>query len=132
MADALASFVKSHRHEAAPVKLFERIDGIPEAFGVVNICSTPGPWQSGKSTVVTLDGIHYQLRDSIKAKNELLPQYRANLPNAPIWLLLYSCWDVARSVPMPHGIREWSFPFEFDRVFFFSSMSACVKEIRRG
>jgi hypothetical protein len=57
MADALASFVKSHRHEAAPVKLFERIDGIPEGFVVVNICSTPGPWRSGKSTVVTLDGI---------------------------------------------------------------------------
>jgi hypothetical protein len=131
MADALASFVKSHRHEAAPVKLFERIDGIPEGFGVVNICSTPGPWRSGKSTVVTLDGIHHQLRDSIKAKNELLPQYRANLPNAPIWLLLYSCWDVARSVPMPHGIREWSFPTGFDRIFFFASSSVCVEEINR-
>ena len=131
MADALASFVKAHCHEATPVKLFERIDGIPEGFGVVNICSTPGPWHSGKSTVVTFDGIYRQLGDSIEAKNELLPQYRANLPNTPVWLLLYSCWDVARSVPMPHGIREWSVPSGFDRIFFFSSSSQCVEEIRR-
>jgi hypothetical protein len=131
MANALASFVKSHRHEATPIKLFERIDGIPEGFGVVNICSTPGPWRSGKSTVVTSDGVYRQLGDSIEAKNGLLPQYRANLPNAPIWLLLYSCWDVARSVPMPHGIREWSFSSGFDRVFFFASSSVRVEEIHR-
>ena len=131
MADALASFVKTHRHEAAPVKLFERIDGIPEGFGVVNICTTPGPWQSGKSSVVTFDGIYSQLADRIAAKEELLPKYRANLPNVPIWLLLYSCWDVARSVPMPHGIREWCYPFGFDRVFFFASSSVCVEEIHR-
>jgi hypothetical protein len=131
MADELANFVKAHCHEANPVKLFERIDEIPEGFGVVNICATPGPWRSGKSTVVTFEGIYSQLADSIESKEKLLPRYRANLPSVPIWLLLHSCWDVARSVPMPHGIREWSYPFGFDRAFFFSSSSVCVEEIHR-
>jgi hypothetical protein len=131
MADALANFVKAHRHEATPVKSFERIDGIPEGFGVVNICSTPGPWQSGKSFGTTFDEIYSQLASGIAAKDNLLSTYRANLPNVPIWLLLYSCFDVPRGVPMPHGIREWSYPFGFDRVFFFSSLSVCIEEIHR-
>jgi len=131
MADNLASFVKEHRHEAAPVKLFEKIDGIPEGFCVVNICSIPGPWDSGQSSVVTFERIYSQLAGTIAEKDKLLPTYRANLANVPIWLLLYSCWEVSRSVPMPHGIREWSCPFGFDRVFFFASSSACVEEIQR-
>jgi hypothetical protein len=131
MANELVNFVRAHCHEADPVKLFERIDEIPEGFGVVNICATPGPWRSGKSSVVTFDGIYSQLAHSIEVKEKRLPRYRANLPGAPIWLLLYSCWDVARSVPMPRGIREWSYPFGFDRVFFFSSSSVCVEEIHR-
>jgi hypothetical protein len=131
MARALASFVRAHCDEATPVKLFERIHGIPEGFGVVNICSDRGPWRSGKSMVVTLDGIHHQLGLRIETKSKRLPEYRANLPNALIWLLLYSCWDVVRSVPMPDGIREWSFPSGFDRVFFFVSSSQCVEEIQR-
>jgi len=131
MADALASFVKTHRHEATPVRLFERIDGIPAGFGVVNICATPGPWQSGKSSVVTFEGIYSQLAYSIAAKEKLLLLYRANLPSSPIWLLLYSCWDVSESVPIPHGIREWSYSFGFDRVFFFASSSVCLEEIQR-
>jgi hypothetical protein len=130
MANALANFVKEHGHEATPVKLFERLDGIPEGFGVVNICAGPGPWQSGQSTVATFDGIYTQLAIRIAEKNELLPTYRANLPNAPIWLLLHSCWEVARSVPMPHGIREWSQPFCFDRVFFFAASSDCIEGIQ--
>lgn len=33
---------------------------------------------------------------------------------------------------MPHGFAEWTFPFEFDRVFFFSSLSGKVEEIRKS
>lgn len=132
MADALATFVKAHCHEATPVKLFNRLHGIPEGFGVVNICSIPGPWCGGQSVAVTLEGIFSQLADRIASKDMLLPTYRANLPNAPIWLLLYSCWEVARSVPMPGTIREWAYPFGFERVFFFASSSQCVEEIRRA
>jgi hypothetical protein len=80
-ADALARFVREHCHEASPVKLFNRLDGIPEGFGVVNICLTPGPWFGGKSCGVTLEGIHGQLSRRIEEKNGLLSRYRANLPN---------------------------------------------------
>lgn len=128
-AEALARFVREHCHEATPVKLVNRLDGIPEGFGVVNICSTPGPWFGGKSCGVTLEGIHRQLSRRIEKKNRLLPRYRANLPNAPIWLLLYSCWEVGRGVPMPHGIREWLVPSGFDRIFFFAESN--LEEIQR-
>ena len=30
---------------------------------------------------------------------------------------------------MPHDFAEWTFPFEFDRVFFFSSSRGKVEEI---
>ncbi len=132
MGDELGNFVKAHCHEATPVKLFGRIDGIPEGFGVVNIVAGHGSWEAWQSVGVTFDGIYTQLANRIASKNALLPTYRANLPYAPIWLLLYSCWEVARSVPMPSGIREWAYPFCFDRVFFFASSSQCVEEIHRA
>ena len=132
MGDDLGNFVKAHCHEATPVKLFGRIDGIPEGFGVVNIVAGHGSWEAWQSGGVTFDGIYTQLANRIASKNALLLTYRANLPNAPIWLLLYSCWEVARSVPMPSGIREWVYPFGFDRVFFFASSSQCVEEIHRA
>jgi hypothetical protein len=49
-----------------------------------------------------------------------------------IWLLLYSRVTVSRSIPVPYGIEEWSFPFEFDRVFWFASLENRVVEIRRA
>ncbi len=131
MGDELASFVKTHCHEATPTKSFNRLRGIPDGFGVVSIHAGPGSWYAGQSVGVTFDGIYAQLANRIASKDALLPTYRANLPNAPIWLLLYSCWEVARSVPMPSGIREWPYPFGFDRVFFFASSSQCVEEIHR-
>ena len=127
--EALARFVREHCHEATPVKLFDRLDGIPDGFGVVNICSTPGPWFGGRSCGVTFEGIYHQLSRRIEQKNELLPQYRANLPDAPLWLLMYSCWEVGRGVPMPHGIREWLVPSSFDRIFFFAESN--LEEIQR-
>jgi hypothetical protein len=39
---------------------------------------------------------------------------------------------VSRGVPMPHGIGDWTFPFGFERVFFYSSLNRTVEEIRRG
>lgn len=132
MAEALACFVRQHCHEAAPAKMFDRHDDIPEGFGVVTISASPDAWEAWASTGVTLEGIFSQLAVSIAEKDRLLPTYRANLPNVPIWLLLHSCWEVTRSVPMPHGIREWACPFGFDRVFFFANASECVEEIHRA
>lgn len=131
MANALARFVREHQHEAKPVATFGRLDEVPEGFGVISIRANPGTWISGGSVGVTLDGIYSQLATGIAAKDPLLQKYRHNMPNAPIWLLLFSCWEVSRGVPMPHGIREWSCPSGFDRVFFFSSSSQCIEEIQK-
>lgn len=131
MGDELASFVKARCHEAAPTKTFGKVCGIPDGFGVVSIHAGPGSWFAGQSVGVTLDGIYTQLANRIESKNALLSTYSANLPNTPIWLLLFSCWEVARSVSMPHGIREWTYPFGFDRVFFHAASSQCVEEIHR-
>lgn len=132
MGDELANFVKAHCDEAAPTKTFARIHEIPDGFGVVSIHAGPGSWVAGQSSGPTLDGIYVQLANRIADKDALLSTYRANLPNTPIWLLLFSCWEVARSVPMPHGIREWTYPFGFDRVFFHAASSECVEEIHHG
>jgi len=132
MGDELASFVKAHCCEATPTKTFARLHGIPDGFGVVSIHAGPGSWFAGQSVGVTLGGIYVQLANRIADKDALLSTYRANLQNTPIWLLLFSCWEVARSLSMPHGIREWTYPFGFDRVFFHAASSECVEEIHRG
>lgn len=131
MARALAEFVRSHRGQATPVATFSWRPNLPEGFGVISIASESGPWTNGESVGVTVSEIEEQLGARIAAKNERLPTYRSNLPNSPIWLLLYSGAEVARGVPMPHGISEWTFPFAFDRIFFFSSLDNKVEEIRR-
>ncbi len=131
MGDELATFVQAHCHEATPTKTFARLHGIPDGFGVVSIHAGPGSWFAEQSVGVTLGGIYVQLANRIADKDALLSTYRGNLPNTPIWLLLFSCWEVARSVSMPHGIREWTYPFGFDRVFFHAASSQCVEEIHR-
>ena len=108
MGDELATFVQAHCHEATPTKTFARLHGIPDGFGVVSIHAGPGSWFAEQSVGVTLGGIYVQLANRIADKDALLSTYRGNLPNTPIWLLLFSCWEVARSVSMPHGIREWT------------------------
>lgn len=130
MGDGLASFVKAHCYEATPTKTFARLHGIPDGFGVVSIHAGPGSWCAGQSVGFTVDGIYAQLANRIADKDALLSTYRANLPNTPIWLLLFSCWG--RGVSMPQGIREWTYPCGFDRVFFHAASSECVEEIHRA
>jgi hypothetical protein len=130
MAGALAEFVRLHRGEATPVATLTRRANLPEGFGVISISSTSGPWFGGESVGLTLTQIRQQIAERISAKNKRLPTYRANLPGASIWLLIYSCTEVSRGVPIPYCFAEWTFPFEFDRVFFFSSLDNKVEEIR--
>jgi hypothetical protein len=131
MARSLVEFVRSNCALAMPVVTFSRRDNLPEGFGVISISATRGPWFAGEGVNLTLSQIHQQIAARISAKSDLLPTYRSNLPNSPIWLLIYSCIDVSRGVPMPHGFAEWTFPFGFDRAFFFSSLSGEVGEIRK-
>ena len=79
---------------------------MPEGFGVISIASGAESWWSGESVENTLSGIQQQLAARIIAKNKLLPTHRKNLPNSPIWLLLYSGVGVSRSIEMPHGIDQ--------------------------
>jgi hypothetical protein len=132
MAKSLAEFVSVHRVQATPAVMFDRHDDIPEGFGVISISATTGPWWGGESVNLTLDQIHQQIGLRIEAKNKLLPTYRSNLPNTPIWLLIYSGVEISRGVPIPHGFDEWTFPFEFDRVIIFSSLGNEVAEARRS
>jgi hypothetical protein len=131
MARGLAEFIKAHRAQATPIATFERSDGLPQSFGLISICAESGPWSCGTSVGPTLSQIRQVLAERISAKNDLLPTYRSNLPGAPIWLLIYSCMEVARGVWIPYGLDEWTFPFGFDRVFFFSSLDNAVVELRK-
>ena len=80
---------------------------------------------------LTVDQIRQRLGQR-KRQNKLLSTYRSNMPGVSIHLLIYSCMEVSRGVPIPHGLSEWTFPFEFDRVFFFSSLDNAVVELRKG
>lgn len=132
MAEGLTAFVRAHAHEADPVENFSWRPELPAGFGVIQIAAGPGAWGTWGYSTNTLDRIKAQLAARISERDELLPGYRANLPGSPIWLLIYSTWDVTRGVPTPHGIGDWSFASRFDRMFFYSAMSEGVEEIRRG
>jgi hypothetical protein len=130
--DSLCNAVTRNRERANPAVVLKG-DELPEGFDHILITAESGEWWSGEGGGITLSEIRTEIGDKISAKNRLIPQYRANLPKgARIWLLLYSRVTVSRSIPVPYGIEEWSFPFEFDRVFWFASLENRVVEIRRA
>ena len=132
MARALVEFVKANLHLANPVVNFASLKA-PEGFGALSITSESGDWWCGECGEVTLSDIREQLTCRLFAKNKLVPKYRANLPlGARVWLLLYSTVTVSRSMPIPYGIDEWKFPFDFDRVFWFTCLENDVVEIQRA
>ena len=96
---------------------------LPEDFQhVLIVRDDADPWWWSPSVGgISLPQIPYHLASCIAAKEEKLPAYRRNLPTgAQVWLLLHSGVTVARSIEVPHGISEWRFPFEFDRIFWLS------------
>jgi hypothetical protein len=132
MAQSLVDFVKLHRAQAVPTVEFSVRSELPEGFDLINITATNGPWLAGEGGKITLVQIFERLAGRIHAKNERISTYRFNLPNVPLWLLVYSGTEVSRGVPMPHGIGGRAFPSEFDRVFFFSALSKEVAAIRKA
>jgi hypothetical protein len=106
---------------------------VPEGLGSITITSVGGEWDYSQCSGIVLDSIRPQIASRITAKNELLPKYLSNLSeSAAVWLLLYSRPNVSRSVPIPYGIDQWKFPFEFDRVFWFVILGNEVVEIQRA
>jgi hypothetical protein len=129
---ALAECVAANRHRADPAVVLEGSE-LPEGFDHILITDDePGEWWCGECGGITLSEIPLELSAKIAAKNRLLSAYRANLPaGAQVWLLLYSRVTISRSVPIPRGIEEWKFPFEFDRVFWFACLENKVVEFQR-
>lgn len=129
---SLIKCVARHRPRANPAVVIEG-DDLPEGYDHVLITAEPGDWWSGEGGGITLAEIPIELAAKINAKNKLVMRYRENLPRgAGLWLLLFSRPTVARSIPMPYGIERWTFPFDFDRVFWFASLENKIVEILRG
>jgi hypothetical protein len=129
MARSLAEFVKERYVPGAGTITFKWRNELPTGFEVISI-SPPlhSSWQTSESgNIEPLDA--EQLAAIIREKNEILPKYRARGSNSPIWLLIASGPSVAKGVPIPKGIGEWKFAFDFDRVLLFSGMDNKVFEI---
>ncbi len=132
MARRLVEFVKANVHRAKPIANFGALR-LPEGFGSMSIAAESGSWWTGESGHITLSDISEGLDSIISLKNKLVPTYRKNLaPGAQVWLLLYSASSISRGMPIPHGIGEWRFDFDFDRVFWFVCLGSEFVEIRRA
>jgi hypothetical protein len=129
MAGKLVEFVKANVHRAKPIANFGALR-LPEGFGSMSIAAESGNWWTGEGGNTTLTDIREALGSAISSKNKLVPTYRKNLaPGAEIWLLLYSSVAVSRGMPIPHGIEEWQFRSEFDRIFWFACLENRFVEI---
>lgn len=135
-ARALTEFVHANANEASPCATFWREeDELPDGFDFIRIIADSNPldWWTGEGGGVTVSDVRLELGARIAAKDKLVPIYRSNLPNgAGVWLLLYTGVTVARSMPIPHGIEEWRFPFRFDRVFWFVELEGRFVEIHKA
>jgi hypothetical protein len=131
MARSLVQFVEANRERANPVIGFSARE-VPEGFGPMSIAAERGAWWGGECGGITVSVIYEQLALRISAKNKLLPRCRANIPNAAFWFLVYSGVAVSRGVPLPCSLGEWRFPFDFERVFFFSCLDNEVVEVQRS
>jgi hypothetical protein len=127
----LVQAVEKHRHRANPAVVLKRKD-LPEGFDHILITAESFEWWCGEAGGIHLSEIYPEVAAKIAAKNSLVPRYRSNLATgAQLWLLLFSRVTVARSVPIPAGIEEWRFPFDFDRVFWFACLENRVVEFQR-
>src|SRR5579864_938537 len=112
----LVEAVQAHRHRANPAVVLKG-EELPEGFDHILITNGSAEWCCGEGGGIHLSEIYPEIAAKIAAKNPLVPKYRANLRSgAKLWLLLFSRVTVARSVPIPAGIEEWKFAFDFDRV----------------
>jgi len=130
---SLIDIVTANYEKAAPYWSLEEPNLLPEGFDQIQIFSGDGEWWSATLGRLTASQIPLHIGSCITAKEIKLPAYRKNLPSgAQVWLLLYSGVTIPRSVNIPHGIRDWKFSFEFDRVFWFSFLENEVVELQRG
>ena len=128
----LVEAVQQQRRRADPAVVLKGKE-LPEGFDHILITARAGEWWCGEGGGVNLSEIYSELAAKIAAKNPLVPTYRENLPtDAELWLLLFSRVTVARSVPIPAGIGDCHFPFDFDRIFWFACLENKVVELQRA
>jgi hypothetical protein len=131
MARMLCEHVKANLHRAEPAVALSG-PSMPPGFASMSITSERGDWWSGECVGVTVPDIRRQLAERIADKNKRVPIYRECLPRgAQVWLLLYRGVDVSRSVPIPYRIDEWRFPFDFEKVLWFTFLEKQIIEIQR-
>lgn len=129
---ALTEFVKANVDRTNPFMSFYRPE-TPGGFDSIFIRAESRDWWCGEGGGYHLDDIRPQLAARIESKDKLVPTYRTNLPTgAGVWLLLYTGVTVARSMMIPHGIEAWTFPFRFDRVFWFAALEGRFAEIQKA
>jgi hypothetical protein len=105
----------------------------PEHFGSIVISLEPEEWWCAEGSSVTLSDIPTALSSRIESKNRNVAKYRGSLaPKAGLWLLLYTVTSVSRSMPIPHGIEDWVFKSEFDRIFWYVCLGDQFVEIRKS
>jgi len=132
LARTLTEFVKANVHRASPFLSFYRPE-TPDGFDSIVISAGTRDWWCGEGGGYHLDDIRPQLAARISSKDKLVPTYRANLPKgAHVWLLLHTGVTTARSMMIPRGIEAWTFPFRFDRVFWFAALEGRFAEIQRA
>jgi hypothetical protein len=133
LASALSEFVRRNVDRAIPFVSFAYRDA-PDGFDSVVIAaeSIPRSWRSGEVGGISVGDIRPQVEMQIAAKDKLVDRYRSNLPrDAELWLLLYTGITVSRSMPIPYGIETWGISFQFDRVFWFTSLECEIVEIQK-
>lgn len=132
MARTLAEFIKANLPGPNDTLNFNDLE-LAEGFGSMSMWRESRDWCCGEGGGFTASDIREALTSRIKAKNELVPIYRRNLvPGAHVWLLLYSSFAVARGMEIPYGIEQWRFNFDFDRIFWFTTLGDKVVEIQRA
>lgn len=131
MARTLAEFIKTNLPGPNDTLNFGDLE-LPEGFGSMSLWRESRDWWCGQSGSYSVSDIRDALTSSITAKNKLVPTYRKNLAHdAHVWLLLYSTFAVARGMEIPSGIEQWRFSFDFDRVFWFTTLGDKFIEIQK-
>lgn len=131
MARKLVEFVQANVCRASPFVTIYRPE-TPDGFDSIVITAESVEWWCGEGGGYTIDDIRRQLSARISDKDQLVPTYRANLPDGGrVWLLLHTGVTVARSMMIPHGIATWEFPCRFDRVFWFTALEGRFTELHQ-
>ena len=129
MASSLKEFVRTRDYGC-----FTERRELPAGFEVITINpSDTHDWSlAGDSANQTLsEDVFGHIQERIDDKAEKLPLYRTNCNGSPVWLLIASSMEVARSVPIPRSLADWKFRFEFDKVLLYSATDGRVWDLSR-